>query len=63
MYDTNENVLVARKSDYQNNDIGDGYSLVPTFAPTNHVRLRTRPTMSKVSCLCTILFHSMIESS
>ena len=29
MYDTNKNVLVARKSDYQNNNIGDGYFLVP----------------------------------
>ena len=29
MYNTNENVLVARKSDYQNNNIGDGYFLVP----------------------------------
>ena len=29
MYDTNEDVLVARKSDYQNNTIGDGYFLVP----------------------------------
>lgn len=29
MYDTNEDVLVARKSDYQNNNIGDGYFLVP----------------------------------
>lgn len=28
-YDTNEDVLVARKSDYQNNNIGDGYFLVP----------------------------------
>ena len=27
--DTNEDVLVARKSDYQNNNIGDGYFLVP----------------------------------
>ena len=26
--DTNEDVLVARKSDYQNNNIGDGYFLV-----------------------------------
>ena len=25
MYDTNEDVLVARKSDYQNNNIGDDY--------------------------------------
>ena len=24
MYDKNEDVLVARKSDYQNNNIGDG---------------------------------------
>ena len=29
MYDTNEDVLVARKSDYQNNSIGDGYFIVP----------------------------------
>lgn len=29
MYDTNEDVLVARKSDYQNNNIGDGYFIVP----------------------------------
>lgn len=29
MYDTNEDVLVARKYDYQNNIIGDGYFLVP----------------------------------
>ena len=29
MYDTNEDVLVARKSDYQNNNIGDGYFYVP----------------------------------
>ena len=29
MYDTNEDVLVVRKSDYQNNSIGDGYFLVP----------------------------------
>ena len=29
MYDKNEDVLVARKSDYQNNNIGDGYFLVP----------------------------------
>ena len=28
MYDTNENVLVVRKSDYQNNSIGDKYFLV-----------------------------------
>ena len=28
MYDTNEDVLVARKSDYQNNN-GDGYFYVP----------------------------------
>ena len=25
MYDTNEDVLVVRKSDYQNNSIGDKY--------------------------------------
>ena len=29
MYDTNENVLVVRKSDYQNNSIGDKCFLVP----------------------------------
>ena len=29
MYDTNEDVLVARKSDYQNNNIEDGYFIVP----------------------------------
>ena len=29
MYDTNEDVLVVRKSAYQNNSIGDGYFLVP----------------------------------
>ena len=29
MYDTNEDVLAVRKSDYQNNNIGDGYFLVP----------------------------------
>ena len=29
MYDTNEDVLVVRKSDYQNNSIGDKYFLVP----------------------------------
>lgn len=29
MYDTNEDVLVARNSDYQNNNIGDGYFIVP----------------------------------
>ena len=28
MYDTNKDVLVARKSDYQNNNIGDGYFIV-----------------------------------
>ncbi len=28
MYDKNEDVLVARKSDYQNNNIGDRYFLV-----------------------------------
>ena len=28
-YDKNEDVLVARKSDYQDNNIGDGYFLVP----------------------------------
>lgn len=29
MYNTNEDVLVARKSDYQNNNICDGYFIVP----------------------------------
>lgn len=29
MYDTYEDVLIARKSDYQNNNIGDGYFIVP----------------------------------
>ena len=29
MYDTNKDVLVVRKSDDQNNSIGDGYFLVP----------------------------------
>lgn len=29
MYDTDEDVLVARKSDSQNNNIGDGYFIVP----------------------------------
>lgn len=29
MYDMNEDVLVVKKSDYQNNSIGDGYFLVP----------------------------------
>ena len=29
MYDTNKDVLVARKYDYQNNNIGDGYFLIP----------------------------------
>ena len=29
MYDTNDDVLVARKSDYQNNNIGDEYFIVP----------------------------------
>lgn len=29
MYDTNEDVLVVRKSDYQNNHIGDGFFIVP----------------------------------
>ena len=29
LYDTNEDILVARKSDYQNNNIGDGYFIVP----------------------------------
>ena len=31
MYNTNEDVLVVRKSDYQNNNIGDGYFLVPKY--------------------------------
>lgn len=29
LYDINEDVLVARKSDYQNNAIGDVYFIVP----------------------------------
>lgn len=29
MYDTKEDVLVTRKSDYQNNDIDDEYFIVP----------------------------------
>lgn len=29
LYNTNEDVLVVRKSDYQNNNIGDGYFIVP----------------------------------
>ena len=29
MYDTNEDVLVVRKSDYQNNNISDVYFIVP----------------------------------
>lgn len=29
LYNTNIDVLVVRKSDYQNNNIGDGYFLVP----------------------------------
>lgn len=29
MYDTNEDVLVVRKFDYQNNNIGDEYFVVP----------------------------------
>ena len=29
MYATNEDVSVVRKSDYQNNSIGDGYFLAP----------------------------------
>lgn len=29
MYDINEDILVARKYDYQNNDIGDEYFIVP----------------------------------
>lgn len=29
MYDANEDVLVARKSDYQNNNIGDSYFIIP----------------------------------
>jgi len=29
LYNTNVDVLVVRKFDYQNNNIGDGYFLVP----------------------------------
>ena len=29
LYNTNVDVLVVRKSDYQNNNIGDGYFIVP----------------------------------
>lgn len=29
MYDINEDVLVVRKSEYQNNNIGDEYFVVP----------------------------------
>lgn len=29
LYNTNVDVLVVRKSDYQNDNIGDGYFLVP----------------------------------
>ena len=29
MYNTNVDVLVVMKSDYQNNNIGDGYFIVP----------------------------------
>ena len=29
IYDTNEGVLVVRKSEYQNNNIGDEYFVVP----------------------------------
>ena len=29
MYDTNEDILVVRKSDNQNNNIGDGHFIVP----------------------------------
>ncbi len=29
MYNTNEDILVAKKSDHQNNTIGDGYFIVP----------------------------------
>ena len=29
LYNTNVYVLVVRKSDYQNNNIGDGYFIVP----------------------------------
>ena len=29
MYNTNEDILVAKKSDYQNNAIGNGYFIVP----------------------------------
>lgn len=29
MYNTNDDVLVVRKADYENNNIGDGYYIVP----------------------------------
>ena len=29
MYNTNEDILVAKKSDHQNNAIGDRYFIVP----------------------------------
>ena len=29
LYDTNVDVLVVRKSDYENDNIGDGYFIVP----------------------------------
>lgn len=29
LYDINDDVLVARKSDCQNNAIGDGYFIIP----------------------------------
>ena len=29
LYDTNIDVLVVRKSDYENDNIGDGYFIVP----------------------------------
>lgn len=29
MYNTNVDVLVVRKSDYENDNIGDGYFVVP----------------------------------
>ena len=29
MYDINEDILIVRKSDYQNNNIGDEYFIVP----------------------------------
>lgn len=29
MYDTNEDILIVGKCDYQNNNVGDEYSIVP----------------------------------